>query len=103
MENLEYILPDRIELYTFDFANNFKHNKEEAILPYLKIVDFIDKHCSTIDLNAGHDLNLDNLEFFLSKIATVKEVSIGHAIVCDAIELGIEKTIKKYLEISSKS
>ena len=103
LENLEYILPNRIELYTFDFANNFKHNKEEAILPYLKIVDFIDKHCSTIDLNAGHDLNLDNLEFFLSKIATVKEVSIGHAIVCDAIELGIEKTIKKYLEISSKS
>ena len=78
-------------------------NKEEAILPYLKIVDFIDAHCPTIDLNAGHDLNLDNLSFFLSKIPTIKEVSIGHAIVCDAIELGIEKTIKKYLEISSKS
>ena len=103
LENLEYILPNRIELYTFDFANNFKHNKEESILPYLKIVDFIDKHCSTIDLNAGHDLSLDNLSFFLSKIPSIKEVSIGHAIVCDAIELGIEKTIKKYLEISSKS
>ena len=71
LENLEYILPDRIELYTFDFAKNFTSNKEEAILPYLKIVDFIDKHCSTIDLNAGHDLSLDNLSFFLSSISPI--------------------------------
>ena len=102
LENLEHILPDRIELYTFDFAHNFKANKEEAISPYLKIVDFIDEHCPAIDLNAGHDLNLDNLSFFLSKIPSIKEVSIGHAIVCDALDLGIEKTIKKYLEIISK-
>ena len=103
LENLEYILPDRIELYTFDFAKNYTSNKEESILPYLKIVDFIDEHCPTIDINAGHDLSLDNLSFFLSKIPSIKEVSIGHAIVCDAIEFGIEKTIKKYLEIASKS
>ena len=100
--NLNEILPDRVELYTFDFAKNFKHNAEEAIGPYLKVVQFLQQNTPSISLNAGHDLNLKNLNFLLTEIPAIKEVSIGHALVCDAFEYGLEDTIKKYLIITKR-
>ena len=84
LENLSYINPDRVELYTFDYAKNFLLNNKEAIEPYKKVANFLQKNLPNIKLNAGHDLNLENLDFFLKEIPKIKEVSIGHALVCDA-------------------
>jgi len=100
--NLREILPNRVELYTFDFAKNFNHNQEEAIEPYLKVVQFLQQNIPSISYNAGHDLNLKNLNFLLTKISTIKEVSIGHALVCDAFEYGLKDTIQKYLTITKR-
>jgi pyridoxine 5-phosphate synthase len=102
LENLADILPDRVELYTFEFAKNFKHNAEEVIRPYLKVVQFLQQNIPSISLNAGHDLNLDNLDYLLKTIPMIKEVSIGHAIVCDAFEYGLKNTIQKYLAITKR-
>ena len=98
--NLSEILPDRIELYTFDFAKNFNSDQEKAIEPYLKVVQFLQQNIPSISYNAGHDLNLINLNFLLTKIPLIKEVSIGHALVCDAFEYGLKDTIQKYLTIT---
>ena len=65
--------------------------------------DFIQTNIPSISFNAGHDLNLNNLEFFLKSIPIIKEVSIGHAIICDAMEFGLEKTLEKYLAITKKN
>ena len=100
--NLNEILPDRVELYTFDFAKNFNHDQVEAIEPYLKIVKFLQQNIPSISFNAGHDLNLKNLNFLLTKIPTIKEVSIGHALVCDAFKYGLKDTIQKYLTITKR-
>ena len=96
LENLSEINPDRIELYTYEYAKNFEFDKEKSILPYKEVSDFIKKNISNLKLNAGHDLNLENLDFILKEIPTIKEVSIGHALVCDAFTFGLEDTIKKY-------
>tara|TARA_B100000700_G_C14723513_1_gene704879 strand:+ start:36 stop:773 length:738 start_codon:yes stop_codon:yes gene_type:complete len=103
LQNLSEILPERIELYTFDYAKEFQMNQESAIKNYLKVVDFIQTNIPSISFNAGHDLNLNNLEFFLKSIPIIKEVSIGHAIICDAMEFGLEKTLEKYLAITKKN
>jgi len=99
---LNKILPDRVELYTFDFAKYYNNNSEDAIKPYLKVVKFIQQNIPSVSLNAGHDLNLENLNFILTKIPTIKEVSIGHALVCDAFEYGLKDTIQKYLSITKR-
>jgi len=101
LENLSTINPDRIELYTFEYAKNFKFNKEKSIIPYKEVTDFVRKNVSNLKLNAGHDLNLENLDFILREIPAIKEVSIGHALVCDAFTFGLEDTIKKYKLITS--
>ncbi len=103
LENLGSISVDRVELYTFNYAKDFSKNKYEAIKSYIEVTNFIEKEFPEIKLNAGHDLNLQNLEYYLKSIKNTKEVSIGHALICDTFEFGLEKTIKKYLEISSKS
>ncbi len=103
LENLSYINPDRVELYTFDYAKNFLLNNKEAIEPYKKVANFLQKNLPNIKLNAGHDLNLENLDFFLKEIPKIKEVSIGHALVCDAFIFGLEETIKKYKLITSNN
>jgi len=100
--NLYEILPERVELYTFDFAKKYNHNPEEAIKPYLEVVQFLQKNIPTISLNAGHDLNLENLNFLLTNIPTIKEVSIGHALVCDAFEYGLKDTLQRYLTITKR-
>ena len=103
LENLSYINPDRVELYTFDYAKNFLLNNKNAIKPYKEVVNFLHKNFPSIKLNAGHDLNLENLDFILKEIPNIKEVSIGHALVCDAFIFGLENTIKKYKNITNNN
>ncbi len=86
---------DRIELYTESYAANFKSNKEMAIEPYLIASE--ESFKQQLGLNAGHDLNLDNLAYFKNNIKGLLEVSIGHALVCDSLYFGLQATIGKYL------
>ena len=87
---------DRVELYTEAYAKNYSANREKAIEPYLKAAEEA-RRCG-LGLNAGHDLNLDNLRYFHQTINWLDEVSIGHALICDALYLGLEQTIKEYLD-----
>ena len=103
LENLNSINPDRVELYTFDYAHNFNLDKKIAIKPYQDVYEFIKKISSNIEFNAGHDLNLDNLDFLLKSIPNIKEVSIGHALVLDALDYGLEKTINKSNKITKSN
>ena len=102
LENLDKISTNRVELYTYDYAHNYSKNKSEAIKSYIKVSSYLKNKFPHIELNAGHDLNLENLDYFLKSIDNIKEVSIGHALICDTFEFGLENTIKKYLEISSR-
>ena len=99
LENLSDILPDRVELYTYEYAKNFNSDADMAIKNYLQVTNFLKKICPNIELNAGHDLNLQNLNYILKNISSIKEVSIGHALVCDTFEYGLKETIKKYLSV----
>jgi pyridoxine 5-phosphate synthase len=85
---------DRIELYTEAYAKNFNQNKEKAIEPYVKAANMAKQF--GLGLNAGHDLDLQNLQYFASNIPVLLEVSIGHALVCDAIYLGLENAVQMY-------
>ncbi len=86
---------DRVELYTEAYAAQYASGREKAIAPYLKAAEAARE--AGLGLNAGHDLNLDNLAYFIRTIPWTDEVSIGHAIICDAIYMGLERTIKEYL------
>jgi pyridoxine 5-phosphate synthase len=86
---------DRVELYTESYASGFTENRERAILPYKKAAEAA--LGAGLGLNAGHDLDLNNLRYFYQNIPELMEVSIGHALVCDAIYLGLENTIQMYL------
>ncbi|MBO5814931.1 MAG: pyridoxine 5'-phosphate synthase [Bacteroidales bacterium] len=86
---------DRVELYTEPYAELFPTDPEAAIKPFIKAAETA-KACG-LGLNAGHDLNLMNLEFFIRNIPWTDEVSIGHAIISDALYMGLEETIKAYL------
>jgi pyridoxine 5-phosphate synthase len=85
---------DRIELYTEAYASEYPANKEQAITPYTIAA----KRANELGLgiNAGHDLNLKNLKYFHENIPGLLEVSIGHALICDALYLGLENTIQMY-------
>ncbi len=85
---------DRVELYTKPYADRYPEDPDEAVEPFIEAS--IEAKRRGIGLNAGHDLNLDNLAFFKKSLPLLDEVSIGHAIVCDALYLGIEKTIAEY-------
>ena len=100
LENLSEIMPDRVELYTYDYAKNYNNDKILAITPYIELTKYLEKEFPNIELNAGHDLNLDNLDFILKKIPGIKEVSIGHALVCDTINFGLQETVNKYKQIT---
>ena len=86
---------DRIELYTESYAKNYAADKEKAIQPFIEAAKLANE--LGIGINAGHDLNLENLNYFKKNIPQLLEVSIGHALVSDALIYGMEKTIKKYL------
>jgi len=85
---------DRIELYTEEYATNYSSNKDKAISPYLVVANKATE--LELGINAGHDLSLENLEFFSKEIPNLEEVSIGHALISDALYLGLENTIQMY-------
>ena len=86
---------DRIELYTEAYASGFNHDKEKAIAPYILAAETANK--VGLGINAGHDLDLHNLKYFAQNIPNLLEVSIGHALICDALYLGLENAIQRYL------
>jgi len=87
---------DRVELYTAGYVERFPADPDGAIAPYVKAAEAA-RECG-LGLNAGHDLNLNNLNWFARHIPWTDEVSIGHAIICDALYMGLEGTIGAYLE-----
>ena len=92
---------DRIELYTEAYASGYHKNKEDAVKPYVMAA----KTASELGLgiNAGHDLDLHNLRYFAEQVPNLLEVSIGHALICDALYLGLENTVQMYLrQLSTK-
>ena len=85
---------DRVELYTEPYATMYGSDREAAVTPYVK-ASTVAHNCG-LGVNAGHDLNLENLAFFRQRLPYLNEVSIGHALISDALYLGIEETIKQY-------
>ena len=98
IENIENAVAtgtDRIEFYTGPFSDNFSKDKEAAIAPFIKAANLANE--LGLGINAGHDLNLENLTYFNNNINGLLEVSIGHALICDALYLGLESSIENYL------
>ncbi|MDH6354779.1 pyridoxine 5-phosphate synthase [Dysgonomonas sp. PH5-45] len=96
-EIIEYaakIGTDRIELYTEPYAADYTKNKEAAVAPFLEAAKLAKK--LGLGINAGHDLSLQNLNYLIATIPWIDEVSIGHALISDALYLGLEKTIASY-------
>lgn len=95
VEGAKAVGADRIEFYTGDFAKAFVHNPQEAIKPHVEAAKVADN--IGIGVNAGHDLNLENLPFYRQHIDNLLEVSIGHALIADALYYGLNNTIQMYL------
>ncbi len=89
---------DRVELYTEPYASLYTKDPDAAVAPFVAAA--LEAQKLGLDVNAGHDLSLVNLAFFLDKIPFVKEVSIGHQLICDALYLGLQETVRRYLKIS---
>lgn len=85
---------DRVELYTEPYASAYAADREQAIAPFVEAAKEAKR--LGLGLNAGHDLSLENLAYFVERIPWVEEVSIGHALICDALYLGLQETIKQY-------
>ncbi|MEN9401088.1 MAG: hypothetical protein RL632_2191 [Bacteroidota bacterium] len=97
LKNIEYAAKcgvDRIELYTGPFAENYPLNPEKAVSTYVEAAELA--LSLGLEINAGHDLSLENLKFFKLSIPSLAEVSIGHALISDALYLGLENTIQRY-------
>lgn len=86
---------DRVELYTAAYASEYPSGPARAVAPYLEAAKAA-RECG-LGLNAGHDLNLDNLRYFVQTIPWTDECSIGHALICDALYMGLEQSVKAYL------
>ncbi len=95
IEGAKAVGTDRIEFYTGPFAHQFKHDSASAIAPFTEACRLAAD--LGLGINAGHDLNLENLAFFAQHMPGLQEVSIGHALVTDALYLGLEETIRRYL------
>ncbi len=95
LDSAKQIGADRIELYTGPYAAHYAENAQMAIAPYIKAASHAQK--LGLGINAGHDLNLHNLAFLKKELVQLDEVSIGHALVADALYLGIENSIGRYL------
>ncbi len=98
-EMIEYAVKtgtDRVELYTEPYATAYKKDPANAIAPFVEAARIVKKN--GLGLNAGHDLSLENLAYFHQQIPWTDEVSIGHALICDALYLGLKETIAKYKE-----
>ncbi len=96
IEGAAEIKTDRVELYTEPYATLYPINRNKAIEPFIEAAKVADS--MGIDVNAGHDLSLENLNYLYKHIPNLKEVSIGHALIADALYLGLETTIHKYLD-----
>lgn len=97
LELIEYAAKtgaDRVELYTEPYASLYPKNPEAAVTPFIEAAERV--HKLGMGLNAGHDLSLVNLKYFHDNIPWLDEVSIGHALICDALYLGLKKTIEEY-------
>ncbi|HPC26266.1 MAG TPA: pyridoxine 5'-phosphate synthase [Paludibacteraceae bacterium] len=97
LKNIEYASltgTDRVELYTEPYAREYSTNREKAIAPFIEAAQLAKK--LGLGLNAGHDLNLQNLRYLHENIPWLDEVSIGHALISDALYFGLEQTIKQY-------
>lgn len=97
LELIEYVAKtgaDRVELYTEPYASLYPKNPEAAVAPFIEAAERV--HKLGMGLNAGHDLSLVNLKYFHDNIPWLDEVSIGHALICDALYLGLKKTIEEY-------
>jgi pyridoxine 5-phosphate synthase len=94
IEGAKNVGTNRIEFYTGPYAHDFYSNKTEAIQPFILAAKFANN--IGLEINAGHDLNLDNLRFFKENIPTLLEVSIGHALVRDCLYFGLQNTIQLY-------
>lgn len=92
---------DRVELYTKPYADGYAADPEEAIRPFVEAS--LEAERIGIGMNAGHDLSLGNLAFFARRMPHLQEVSIGHALICDALYLGIDETIRRYRECLTES
>jgi pyridoxine 5-phosphate synthase len=95
VEGASKVGADRIELYTEPYASHFHQNRGDAIKPYIDSVKAA--HELDLGINAGHDLDLSNLKFLKDSLTHLDEVSIGHALICDALYFGLENTIQLYL------
>ncbi|MBQ9587731.1 MAG: pyridoxine 5'-phosphate synthase [Bacteroidales bacterium] len=100
IENAATTGTDRVELYTESFARLYPIDPQQAIAPFVSAAQTA-RQCG-LGLNAGHDLSLQNLQFFHQQIPFVDEVSIGHALISDALYLGIEQTIHRYVELLNR-
>lgn len=103
LENLEWAAKtgtDRVELYTEPYAANYSVDREAAIAPFVEAAQFA-KNLG-LGINAGHDLNLINLTYFSQRIPWLEEVSIGHALICDALYYGLQETISLYRKCLEK-
>ena len=85
---------DRVELYTKPYADLYPTDPEAAVAPYIEAARAA--HSAGVGVNAGHDLNLENLAYFAQHMPYLDEVSIGHALICDALYLGLEEAIRQY-------
>ncbi|AQG81161.1 pyridoxine 5'-phosphate synthase [Spirosoma montaniterrae] len=94
VEGAKAVGTDRIELYTEPYAAHYFENREAAIAPFVRAAQKAQE--LGLGLNAGHDLSLDNLQYFAQYIPGLLEVSIGHALICDALYFGLENTIQMY-------
>jgi pyridoxine 5-phosphate synthase len=97
LEGAKKINADRVELFTGPYAKQYINDKSNAINRYIDCSEIANK--IGMELNAGHDLNQQNLEFFKNNIINLKEVSIGHALISESLYFGLESTIKSYLKI----
>ncbi|MDR0430054.1 MAG: pyridoxine 5'-phosphate synthase [Tannerellaceae bacterium] len=104
LNNIDYAAKtgtDRIELYTEPYASNYTDNKLEAITPFIAAAELARNN--GLGVNAGHDLSLENLSYFSQNIPWLEEISIGHALICDALYMGLEKTVALYKECLQKN
>ena len=96
VEGAKEVGTDRIELYTEAYAKKYPYSPEKAIEPYVKAAEKAVE--LGLGINAGHDLSLDNINYFSKHIPNLLEVSIGHALICESLYLGFENVIPMYLQ-----
>ena len=96
VEGAKEVGTDRIELYTEAYAKNYQQSPEQAIKPYILAAE--KAVALNLGINAGHDLSLENIQYFAQHIPQLLEVSIGHALICESLYLGFENVIPMYLQ-----